>query len=229
MFPYVVEIVQVAAGSRHSIALSAAGEVFTWGWGKVSRLCVRAWSFVFLSPSPHAAPSLFIYSHVVCCSLLSALSLVVCNTQQGQLGQPHRNTVLRPMRVDALQNVPIVQISAGGIHSAAVARTGELYTWGENSYGQLGRESGDTLGPGLVTIHAEDGSAKPFLAVSVACGGMHTAALQEDGSVWCWGRSDSGQVGEWPSLLRLAQLPCTSHHGFVLVVLPVASTTRSEG
>lgn len=37
MFPYVVEIVQVAAGSRHSIALSAAGEVFTWGWGKVLR------------------------------------------------------------------------------------------------------------------------------------------------------------------------------------------------
>lgn len=127
-----------------------------------------------------------------------------CDVQQGQLGQPHRNTVLRPMRVDALQNVPIVQVSAGGIHSAAVARTGELYTWGENSYGQLGRESGDALGPGLVTIQAEHGGAKPFLAIGVACGGMHTAALQEDGSVWCWGRGDSGQVGEWTFVASLA-------------------------
>jgi alpha-tubulin suppressor-like RCC1 family protein len=52
-------------------------------------------------------------------------------------------------------NVKIVSISAGFAHSAAVDSEGNLYTWGNNKYGQLGlgdyeKRSFPTLVPGFV-------------------------------------------------------------------------------
>lgn len=46
-----------------------------------------------------------------------------------------------------------------------------------------------------MTIEDGHGAVGPLLASKVACGGMHTAALRTDESVWCWGRGDSGQLG----------------------------------
>lgn len=37
-----VDVAAVSCGSRHTMALSTAGEVFSWGWGSV-RPCVRTY------------------------------------------------------------------------------------------------------------------------------------------------------------------------------------------
>jgi alpha-tubulin suppressor-like RCC1 family protein len=142
------------------------------------------------------------------------------DAQQGQLGHNHDKTLLRPCRVEALEGVRCIEISAGGIHSGAVDVGGTVYTWGDGryacspsntvstdqlsihniSYGQLGQGEGVVgkgamLLPGQVIIEAGGGMCVPFKAVKLSCGGMHTAAIVNDGSVWCWGRADSGQTG----------------------------------
>ena len=137
----------VSAGSRHTLGLSSDGEVYSWGWGA-----------------------------------------------QGQLGLGHKNSVVFPTKIESLSD-QVTSISAGGIHSACVNSAGQCYTWGSSEYGQLG------LGPDVITslsspchVTGENPETK-LLFSKVSCGGMHTAAIDLSGDLWCWGRADSGQTG----------------------------------
>ena len=78
----------------------------------------------------------------------------------------------------------------GPRHAAAAAASapGVPWTWGGNSYGELG--SGTTqsrLTPGPVTGLAD--------VVDLHGGREHVAALREDGTVWTWGSNRQGQLG----------------------------------
>lgn len=50
----------------------------------------------------------------------------------------------------------MVDVAAGGAHSACVTAAGDLYTWGKGRYGRLGHsDSEDQLKPKLVRRHLE--------------------------------------------------------------------------
>lgn len=53
--------------------------------------------------------------------------------------------------IESLRGVEVVDIAAGGAHSACITASGELYTWGKGRYGRLGHgDSEDQLKPKLV-------------------------------------------------------------------------------
>ena len=56
-------------------------------------------------------------------------------TPTARLVHPPLNYVSRPVEVTALRAASVFKISAGALHSAAVAGNGELYTWGYGSSG----------------------------------------------------------------------------------------------
>lgn len=57
----------------------------------------------------------------------------------------------RPRVIESLRGVEVVDIAAGGAHSACITASGELYTWGKGRYGRLGHgDSEDQLKPKLV-------------------------------------------------------------------------------
>lgn len=60
----------------------------------------------------------------------------------GQLAQDKLQVSLLPQPVNYFFDLHILikQISAGTFHCAAITREGELYTWGSNAYGNLGRD-----------------------------------------------------------------------------------------
>ena len=66
---------------------------------------------------------------------------------------------------------------------------GNLYTWGNNSYGQLG--TGDTNNRHQVTP-AIGGT---ITWRSVACGYNHSAGIKSDGTLWMWGHDNYGELG----------------------------------
>jgi alpha-tubulin suppressor-like RCC1 family protein len=89
-----------------------------------------------------------------------------------------------------------VAIAAGGSHTCAVLDDGSVRCWGDYSWGQLGpgheEPVGDDETPGSVDP-VDLGSGRT--AVAISAGSLHTCALLDDASVFCWGYDDSGRLG----------------------------------
>jgi alpha-tubulin suppressor-like RCC1 family protein len=81
------------------------------------------------------------------------------------------------------------QVSSGQQYTAAVKTDGTLWTWGLGTSGQLGNATiTNTSTP--VTTFAGGTNWK-----EVGGGGVHTAAIKTDGTLWTWGLGTSGQLG----------------------------------
>ncbi|XP_045892497.1 probable E3 ubiquitin-protein ligase HERC4 [Micropterus dolomieu] len=101
------------------------------------------------------------------------------------------HTPLIPRPLEALNNVPVSQVACGSQHAAALTKDGHVYTWGQDSRGQLGlgkRKSGPNSPQHLRSL-----SAIPL--VQIAAGGEQSFALSVSGGVFGWGRNDCGQLG----------------------------------
>jgi alpha-tubulin suppressor-like RCC1 family protein len=81
-------------------------------------------------------------------------------------------------------------VSTGGNHTCGVKTDGTLWCWGDNFYGQLG--IGSVAG---VLTPTQVGTATNWVSVSSA-GGVHTCGVKTDGTLWCWGRNEFGQLGD---------------------------------
>ena len=140
-----VSIRSVSVGSRHTLALSKTGEVYSWGWGHL-----------------------------------------------GQLGHGDNLSQANPRKINSISNV--IFISAGGMHCGCITENNICYTWGACNYGQLG--IGDSaINQDMISIPTEVKFDETTLCSKITCGGLHTAAITLDGSVYCWGKADSGQTG----------------------------------
>ena len=110
----------------------------------------------------------------------------------GQLGHNQGSNMLRvPRLVKSLATMKVVAVGAGQYHSAALTAGGQLYTWGNNSRGQLGlgRTSDMVFTPTLV----ESLAGLPL--AGICCGGNHTVAVTRSGAVFAWGSNSHGQLG----------------------------------
>jgi len=90
------------------------------------------------------------------------------------------------------------QVAYGFRHSAGIRADGTLWTWGWNDVGQLG--DGSTT-PTSVPQQVGTGDDWAVVAVSgtfdlaLSAGGLHSAAIRADGTLWTWGWNDVGQLG----------------------------------
>jgi alpha-tubulin suppressor-like RCC1 family protein len=83
------------------------------------------------------------------------------------------------------------QVTGGYRCVAAIKTDGTLWTWGTNSYGQLGDNTSGTNKLTPVTTFAGGSNWK-----QVASGREHIAAIKTDGTLWTWGRNYYGNLGD---------------------------------
>lgn len=79
-------------------------------------------------------------------------------------------------------------LAAGNSHTVACKTTGTLWSWGLNTYGQLGL--GDTI---TRTAPSQVGTDSNWSKVSA--GEYHNIALKNNNTIWLWGRNSNGQLG----------------------------------
>jgi len=96
----------------------------------------------------------------------------------------------RPALVSGVTEAVVVV--AGGMHSVVLDKEGQVWTFGCNDEGSLGRVTADEeecFVPGKVSI--------PGRVVAISAGDSHSAALTEEGAVYGWGtfRDSSGPIG----------------------------------
>ena len=96
--------------------------------------------------------------------------------------------------VSLLPIVKLSQISSGDFHTCVLTASGGVKCWGYGYYGQLGN-GGNSQKNHPVTVK-EDGSDSNLTdIVQISSGINHTCALTSSGQVKCWGKGDSGQLG----------------------------------
>eukprot|EP00457_Paulinella_chromatophora_P006607 gb/GEZN01006626.1/.p1 GENE.gb/GEZN01006626.1/~~gb/GEZN01006626.1/.p1 ORF type:complete len:420 (-),score=11.46 gb/GEZN01006626.1/:379-1608(-) len=108
------------------------------------------------------------------------------------LGHPKPRTLCPlPRLVEALKHTKIAMISAGKSHCHALTVDGLAYAWGlgENCMLGSGMDSSSHLLPFIMRPLENE------RIVKIASGGAHSAALNDRGQLWTWGRDDGGQLG----------------------------------
>jgi alpha-tubulin suppressor-like RCC1 family protein len=87
----------------------------------------------------------------------------------------------------------------------AIKTDGTLWTWGRNSYGQLGNNT-TTNRSTPVTTFAGGTNWK-----QVSIGNKSIAAIKTDGTLWTWGINQGGQLGDNTTIMR--STPVTTFAG----------------
>ncbi|KAI1387700.1 uncharacterized protein F4822DRAFT_407326 [Hypoxylon trugodes] len=121
-------------------------------------------------------------------------NLYVCGIGRGgRLGLGDENTRFNFMPVlGGLSDKKVIQISLGQNHSMAVTNTGELWTWGLNTYSQLGFPLPPPAKPDeepmSLTPRQIFGPLKKEVILGAAVSAIHSVA-HTGSSLFCWGRN----------------------------------------
>lgn len=138
------QIVQIACGQFHSLALTNSGELYSFG-----------------------------------------------SNLHGQLGLGFETEkVTKPTLVKSLAGVPIALLSCGGNHSFVVTKSGAVFGWGKNLYGQLGVN--DQVSKNYPT---QLRTLRSIGVRYIACGDDFSVFLTQDGGVFSCGAGAFGQLG----------------------------------
>ncbi|XP_010246209.1 PREDICTED: uncharacterized protein LOC104589558 isoform X2 [Nelumbo nucifera] len=112
---------------------------------------------------------------------------------RGKLGHKINMDISEPKVVDSLKGIHVESVACGEHHTCAVTLYGELYTWGDNSYG--------------IGLIGDGNNASQWLPCklfgplggthisSVACGDWHTAVLSSSGQLFTYGDGTFGVLG----------------------------------
>ncbi len=117
---------------------------------------------------------------------------VVCwgSNSTGQLGDGAGGGTSRSTTAVAVTGLTdAVEVAVGGDHACARRSTGGVSCWGANPYGQLGNGTLVTALTPVATI------GLPGAVSEIAAGSGFTCARMSTGGVRCWGRGDTGQLG----------------------------------
>jgi alpha-tubulin suppressor-like RCC1 family protein len=188
---------QVAAGTYTVCGLTAAGTVYCWGAGATLG---AGDSLANIHPTPVRVPSDRTFVQVsegyesTCALDDGGNAWCWGRNNLGQLGNPQAPA---GYYVTAAQQVVgghlFVSIAVGGDHACGLTAAGEAWCWGSNGSGQLGDGNG---GPQGQTSSATPVAVAGGHAFTALFGGLSgTCGLTADGSAYCWGDDESGQLG----------------------------------
>jgi len=188
-------VVAVSAGDGHSLALTADGCIWSWGFGADGQLGHGDEQTQQLPKKVEA----FSGQRVVAVSAGGNHSLALTadgavwswgRGDNGRLGHGDTQEQLQPKKVEALVGQRVVIVSTGWQHSLALTADGALVSWGDGYAGKLGHaDQQDQLLPKKVEAFAGQ------RVVAVSAGTHHSLAFAANGAVFTWGKGMPGCLG----------------------------------
>ncbi|PIN17408.1 putative protein, contains RCC1 domain [Handroanthus impetiginosus] len=204
----VLDVQNIACGGRHAALVTKQGEIFSWGEESGGRL-------------GHGVDADVLHPKLIDALSTTNIELVACGEYHscdvtlsgdmytwgdghfGLLGHGNEVSHWVPKRVNGpLEGIHVSSISCGPWHTAVVTSAGQLFTFGDGTFGVLGHGDRES-----VSMPREVESLKGIRTVRAACGVWHTAAVVEvmvgssgssncsSGKLFTWGDGDKGRLG----------------------------------
>eukprot|EP00005_Dracoamoeba_jomungandri_P014069 CAMPEP_0174276782 /NCGR_PEP_ID=MMETSP0439-20130205/60577_1 /TAXON_ID=0 /ORGANISM="Stereomyxa ramosa, Strain Chinc5" /LENGTH=831 /DNA_ID=CAMNT_0015369049 /DNA_START=140 /DNA_END=2635 /DNA_ORIENTATION=- len=191
-----LKCMDIAAGMQHSAAISADGQLFTWGYDGHNQLGRAGAPYI---PKRVMGKLKNSFISKVDCGNAHTLALTREGKlyswgrgQEGQLGAGYGFVdYVSPRLIPKLSDVKIIHIAVGANHNLALSDKDKIYAWGENGDGQTGLEKkiGDVDEPMLIE------SMQRKRIVKIFAGYSHSGAISKSGLLYIWGSNEYGQLG----------------------------------
>lgn len=227
-------IFQVAAGSYHTVALSADGTLAAWGDNSKGQLG-NGTTADSMRPVAVNTDGVLTGKTVIQVAAGGSNTAALCkdgtlvtwgNNLDGQLGNGTTTDSSIPVAVNTggvLAGKTITQLTVGRSFMAVLCEDGTLVAWGSNSSGQLG--DGTNINSSLPVTVFKGGVLAGKTIVSISAGSSHALAFCADGTLATWGNSTGGQLGSGTSSNQ--NKPVLVYKGDVLAGKTIIQTTTS--
>lgn len=226
----VLDVQHIACGVKHAALVTRQGEVFTWGEESGGRLGHGVGEDVI---HPRLLDSLAASNvdFVACgefhtCAVTTAGEMYTWGDgthNAGLLGHGTDVSHWIPKRISGpLEGLQVASVTCGPWHTALVTSTGQLFTFGDGTFGVLGHGDREN-----VLYPREVESLSGLRTIAVACGVWHTAAVVEviatqsssgisSGKLFTWGDGDKNRLGHGDKEPRLKPtcVPALIDHNF---------------
>jgi alpha-tubulin suppressor-like RCC1 family protein len=220
--PAATNVIAIAAGGWHSLALQGNGRVIAWGNNYDGQCDV---------------PEFLTDAIAIAAGGYHSLAIRMDGSVAGWGADDYGQADVPPQVSEAMD------VAAGKWHSLALMRNGEVVGWGDNSFGQLngtselgniiaisagGNHSLALTADGLVHAWGENTDANGFIVgqsvvppdlsnvIAVAAGVYHSLALKADGTVVAWGDNSKGQGNTPAGLSGVIGIAAGSEHSLAL-------------
>ncbi|KAK4788782.1 hypothetical protein SAY86_020101 [Trapa natans] len=244
----VLDVHHIACGVRHAALVTKQGEVFTWGEESGGRLGHGVGKDVM---HPRFVESLgFTNLDFVACGEFHTCAVTMAGElytwgdgthNAGLLGHGTDVSHWIPKRISGpLEGLHVAHVSCGPWHTALITSMGQLFTFGDGTFGVLGHGDRES-----VTYPREVESLSGLSTIAVGCGVWHTAAVVEvimtqssasssSGKLFTWGDGDKNRLGHGDKEPRLKPtcVPALIDHNFYKITcghsLTVGLTTSGR-
>jgi len=182
----------IASGLGQIIAIKTDGSLWSWGLNSYGQLGVnntatRSTPVTTLLGGTNWKSIAGGQLHTVALKTDGTLWTWGSNTN-GQLGVNDITSRSTPVTT-LLGGTNWKSISCANSYTVAIKTDGTLWSWGSNSYGNLGVNDNTSRSTPVTTLLGGTNWK------SIACGQFHTVALKTDGTLWSWGFNTNGQLG----------------------------------
>ncbi|MGI6307779.1 MAG: hemoblobin-interacting domain-containing protein [Dethiobacteria bacterium] len=211
------EVIAVAPGENHTLALKSDDTVWAWGsnsYGVLGNENISGSSSVPVQVITDSETGTALTDiQAIAAGDVHSLALKNDGTvwawgskMYGQLGDGESSWTSCKVPVQVITDsetgaalTDIQAIAAGDVHSLALKNDGTVWAWGRNYYGQLGSgQDRSSLEESAVAVQVitdlESGTALADVK-AIAAGQGQSFALKNDGTVWAWGWNGNAQLG----------------------------------
>jgi cysteine-rich repeat protein len=203
-------VMAVSAGGTHTCALTTAGGVKCWGHNSQGQLgdgtTTRRLTPVDVMGLTSGVSAVSLGYYYTCALTTGGGAKCWGDNGVGQIGDGTNTDRNSPVDVTGLTS-GVAKVSAGGGHACVITSAGGVKCWGDNSYGELGDRTTVQRTSPVDVVNLSSGVADIDAGgyayyLSTGTNGGHTCALLAAGSLECWGRNDSGQLGDATTITR---------------------------
>jgi ELWxxDGT repeat protein len=211
------DVVALAAGSGHSLALRRDGSIVAWGdttWSAPSNIPTSAMPAAALAAGGWHSLAVRSNGMVVAWGYngdhqtnvpanLGQVSAVAAGLRHslalqtdGRVASWGYEPAAQPAMAASLEAV--AAIAAGSLHNLALRSNGTVVAWGDNSLGQC------AVPEGLSNI------------IAIAAGAGHSLALRSDGALVAWGTNNFGQITLDAAVTNVVRIAAGDEHNLAL-------------